>query len=270
MCKASSESPAPRARFRSCDAAGQWRSSAVAHQPQTLGVAVGGEDVIADGLVVAPDRFLAQGGSTVDPRRRAELLAEVEALLVREEPIWNHDETIRNNIFASNRDAQVWGWWATADDRHWPAASHDRKRARGAGLSLEALHITFANNLYDPPPGQSPFRWGAEWNPNKSYTTLDDVRRELNLEQGGRIAGLVMADVLTRDLRVPRDSPALALGAYPKGDVPGVRLGISSLAPRRAAVTDEASPSRSALSGFRRTSSGGPASRWPWPARRTS
>jgi len=37
---------------------------------------------------------------------------------------------------------------------------------------------------------------------------------------------LLVKDDLTRDFRVPPDSPALALGAYPRGDVPGVRLGV--------------------------------------------
>ena len=52
--------------------------------------------------------------------------------------------------------AQVWGWWDTDDGRQWPAASREHGRARGTGLSLETLHITFTSNLYDPPPGQPP------------------------------------------------------------------------------------------------------------------
>ncbi len=144
----------------------------------------------------------------------------------REEPIWNHDEAIRNNVFAANRSAQVWGWWDTDDDRQWPSLSPERKHSRGTGLSLETLHISFASNLYDPPAGQPPVRWGVDWKPNKAYSTLDEVRRELNLEQKGLVARLVVKDDLTRDFRVPPDSPALALGAYPRGDVPGVRLGV--------------------------------------------
>ena len=46
-----------------------------------------------------------------------------------------------------------------------------------------------------------------------------------------------MKDDLTRDFRIPADSPALALGAYPKGDVPGVRLGV--LKPASAAKGDD-------------------------------
>ena len=39
----------------------------------------------------------------------------------KDEPVWNHDSTIRNNVLAYNRDAQTWGWFDISDDRHWPA-----------------------------------------------------------------------------------------------------------------------------------------------------
>ena len=84
----------------------------------------------------------------------------------REEPIWNHDEIIRNNSFAANRDAQVWGWFDTDDGRQWPASSGLHQKAHAQGLSLKALHIQFTGNLYDPPPGQAFFRWGVGWKPN--------------------------------------------------------------------------------------------------------
>ena len=32
-------------------------------------------------------------------------------------------------------------------------------------------------------------------------------------------------DYLARDFRLPAESPALKMGCYPKGDVPGVKLG---------------------------------------------
>ena len=154
-----------------------------------------------------------------------------------EEPIWNHDEVIRNNIFAANRDAQVWGWFDTDDGRQWPVASREHQNVPKNRLSLEALQITFSSNLYDPPTGQPFFRWGVDWKPNRAYSTLEELRRELNVEQGGRIAHLVLKDDLTHDLRVPPDSPALALGAYPKGEVPGVRLGV--LGPGSASRGDD-------------------------------
>ncbi len=144
----------------------------------------------------------------------------------REEPVWNHDEIVRQNSFVANRDAQVWGWFDTDDGRQWPAASPLYQSARNKGPSLESLHIRFADNLYDPPPDQAFFHWGVGWKPNKAYATLEEVRGGLGLEQGGRVAHLVVHDGLTRDLRVPPDSPALALGAYPRGEVPGVRLGV--------------------------------------------
>jgi hypothetical protein len=143
-----------------------------------------------------------------------------------EEPIWNHDEVIRNNVFADNRDAQVWGWFDTEDGRQWPSGSPEHQKAHTSGLSLESLHIAIDGNVHSPPAGQAFFRWGVTWKTNQSYSTLDDLRRELRLEQGGTFANLVVADYNTRDLRVSADSPAMAQGAYPRGEVPGVRLGV--------------------------------------------
>src|SRR5262249_21617434 len=143
----------------------------------------------------------------------------------KEEPVWNHDETIRTNVFAANTHAQVWGWWDVDDDRHWPASSPHRSAIAKDGQSLEALRITFVSNLYDPPAGRPAFRWGVEWKTNRAYDSLESLRADLGFEQGGRIGRFVARDAIVRDLRVAADSPAVALGAYPQGDVPGVRLG---------------------------------------------
>jgi hypothetical protein len=40
-----------------------------------------------------------------------------------ERPVWNHDQLIRRNLILLNHDAQVWGWFDTKDNRHWPASS---------------------------------------------------------------------------------------------------------------------------------------------------
>src|ERR1019366_5814161 len=46
----------------------------------------------------------------------------------REEKIWNHDQVVRHNVFAYNRDAQLRGWFDTNDERHWPAAMQEKKQ----------------------------------------------------------------------------------------------------------------------------------------------
>jgi hypothetical protein len=159
--------------------------------------------------------------------------------------IWNHDHVIRNNVLAYNRDAQTWGWFDISDGRHWPAAlqepgekekgraaqdlaaDYQAKDAAGAptGLSLEKLKITFAGNLYAAQPWQGLFHWGVPWKRHKTYARLEDAQSELKLEAGSRAAEFRFEDYLTRDFRVPADSPALKMGCYPTGDVPGVRLG---------------------------------------------
>ena len=162
--------------------------------------------------------------------------------------IWNHNQLIRNNVMALNRDAQVWGWFDIDDDRHWPAVLQDgvekpKAKASGdlaadyqakntagrpVGLTLEALQITFENNLYGVQPWQGLFHWGTPWRRHKKYAKLADVQAELKLESRSQTADFRVEDYLARDFRVPAESSALKMGCYPKGDVPGVKLGTST------------------------------------------
>ena len=141
----------------------------------------------------------------------------------KSEPVWNHDEIVRSNVFAWNRDAQVWGWFDVSDERHWPKSMQS---APPTGLSLEDLKLTFKENLYCPGPGQDLFNWGVTWKKNKRYEGLDAVQQELSLDGGSKVAEFHVEDYSALDLRVPPDSPAVIMGCYPQGTVPGVRLGI--------------------------------------------
>jgi len=151
----------------------------------------------------------------------------------REHPIWTHDETIRNNVLAYNRDAQVWGWFDIGDQRHWPAAmqvpAEIEREGQGqpAGLSLEKLNLTFQNNVYFAAPNQGLFTWGTAWDEmHRSYASLDEVRADLKLDSGSVVAEPDFADMTSRDFRVPADSPIITKGCYPQGEVPGVKLGV--------------------------------------------
>ena len=57
--------------------------------------------------------------------------------------IWNHDQLIRNNVMALNRDAQVWGWFDVNDGRHWPAVLQDavEKQKGKAAQDLAADYL---------------------------------------------------------------------------------------------------------------------------------
>jgi hypothetical protein len=163
-----------------------------------------------------------------------------------EEWVWNHDETIRHNVLAYNRDAQTWAWWAAGDDRHWPRGQRPASSNRGGSaprtdiageyqsapdagaprdVSLESLEIGFTGNVYSPGPGQELFNWGPAWQRNRRFRGLDEVRNELGLEADSIVVPIQFADYHRRDLRVPPDSPALQMHAYPQGEVPGVTLG---------------------------------------------
>lgn len=160
--------------------------------------------------------------------------------------IWNHDELIRNNVIAFNRDAQTWGWFDIPDGRHWPEAMQEEKEKEAGrpssdiagdykakdpsgapvGLSLEKLNLRFENNLYSCGPGQGLFNWGVTWKRHKRYERLEDVQAELGLEKGSAIGDPGFASLTARDFRVSAASPAIKKGCYPKGEVPGVMLGI--------------------------------------------
>ncbi len=164
-------------------------------------------------------------------------------------PIWNANEIIRNNVIAYNRDAQVWAWFETGDARYWPvglqaamgykpgtqnglldnANDYKAKDRQGVppGLSLEKLNFRFSNNVLTPGDNGALWNWGLPWtNQKRFYTDLNEVRRELKIDEGSVVAPFVFADYHTRDFRVPANNIALKMNAYPRGEVPGVLLGI--------------------------------------------
>jgi hypothetical protein len=139
------------------------------------------------------------------------------------EPVWNHDEVVRNNVIAYNRDAQTWGWFDISDDRLWPAQGKDDN---DNGLSLEKLKLTLRDNLYFTGPGEELFNWGVTWKKNKRYQNLEQVQEELGLEQSSNLAKPAFNDFSALDFRVPAGSPAVKMECYPQGTIPGVKLGI--------------------------------------------
>ena len=154
------------------------------------------------------------------------------------EPVWNHDQIIRQNVLAYNRGAQVWGWFDVPDERHWPKSMQTAPEARPpasekseqapaqpTGLSLENLHLAFEGNLYWPGPGQDLFNWGVTWKRHKRYTDLGELRQDLSIDQRGEVAEFHVQDYPGLDFRVPADSPAVRMDCYPHGEVPNVRLG---------------------------------------------
>jgi hypothetical protein len=140
-----------------------------------------------------------------------------------EESVWNHDEIVRHNVLAFNRDAQLWGWFDMDDERNWPAKTQEQ---HGRPISLESLHFNLSNNIYGAagsPPGGL-FHWGTSWKRNTAWNTPDEVYRAIGLEQNSKIASIQFADYAARDLRVPADSRLLTDDCYPHGTVPEVKL----------------------------------------------
>ncbi len=159
----------------------------------------------------------------------------------KSEPVWNHDQIVRNNVLAWNRDAQVWGWFDVGDERHWPksmqAAPPDGASLVASPSSLEDLNLKFENNLYSPAPGQGLFNWGTAWKKHQYYETLEAVHKELSLDQNSRVAEFHVKDFAALDLRVPADSPAVTMGCYPQGPASPAPPGPNAVKP----VTDRRS-----------------------------
>lgn len=138
-----------------------------------------------------------------------------------EEPIWNHEERIRNNVIAYNRDAQTRGWFDVTDERHWPS----KMQTPAATMSLETLGIAMTQNVYAREDNQPLFIWGTNWRRHQNYQATGVIQSELNLENGSQLVDLKFVAPAKRDLRLPQESPAFEMNCYPVGDVPDVRLG---------------------------------------------
>ena len=161
------------------------------------------------------------------------------------QPVWNHDNVIRNNIIAYNGAVQTAGWFAQQDERHWPKSMqqtapaetdeplHDNARQYTAKddlgqpkhVSLEDLRITMADNVYAAAPGQKLFQWGPAFGRHTVYDSIEGVRRDLAIEIGSVEEELVFAGgCIEMDFRLPPSSTAFKRGCYPRGEVPGVKL----------------------------------------------
>jgi parallel beta-helix repeat protein len=162
-------------------------------------------------------------------------------------PVWNHDQLIRHNLMALNRDAQVWGWFDVKDHRHWPAGraptkptgtatpepgdlagAYTTKSEEGQpqGLTLEKLRLQFERNVYFAAPGQGWFKWGPTWTRHKSYASLREFQSDLGLDAGGQALDPSFADVLQLDFRLRPEIMARVKESYPQGPVPGIMLGV--------------------------------------------
>jgi hypothetical protein len=210
--------------------------------------------IVGNGFAFTPSAWGASAGISISSSpycliERNLLIGNKEGLSLREqkrstpriegssEPVWNHNQTVRNNVFAYNRDAQVWGWFDIDDERHWPKSMQEgavKKQVQTesnsvkglpSGSALADLALVFRDNIYYPGPEQGLFNWGVTWKRNKRYTDLDTVNSELSLEYGSRLADIGIKDFNRLDLRVPMDSPTIRMQCYPQGNVPGVILG---------------------------------------------
>lgn len=162
-----------------------------------------------------------------------------------EEAVWVHDEIVRSNIIAFNRDAQVWGWFDVTDDRHWPSQSRAGSAAAPegtrpgdlaapyggkpglkapGGLTLEKLRLRFEGNVYGAGPGQGWFGWGPPWRRHETYADLESFRR-LGIDSASVVRNLQFTQAAARDFRLSAGQMREVGAAYPRGDVPGAVLG---------------------------------------------
>lgn len=142
-----------------------------------------------------------------------------------ETPIWNHDEVIRRNIIAYNRDAQIWGWFDVKDNRHWPNQSSEHEVA-SKEFTLGKLRLRFVENVYFAGPDQGWFEWGVTWARHKSYARLSDFQTDLGIDVGSRVFAPRFNDLRALDCRLDAEAMAALKDCYPQAQVPGVNLNV--------------------------------------------
>jgi len=159
-----------------------------------------------------------------------------------DQAVWNHDQVIRNNVIAFNRDAQIWGWFDMKDNRHWPSPEgraprvpnkeqsnsqqvRDSTGVPPKSLTLEALRLQFEDNVYWAAPGQGLFQWGTSWGRHEAYTNLLDFQTQLKIDVGSRVVDPGFTDLISRDYRVPPATLGELEKTYPRGPIPGAVLG---------------------------------------------
>ena len=142
-------------------------------------------------------------------------------------PVWNHDQLVRNNILASNRDAQVWGWFDVQDQRHWPAAQQRDADGGPPELNLEKLHLRFEGNVYGVGPGDGGFKWGTAWGRHQYFANLEEFQTALGIDTGSRMSNPDFADPVALDFRLAPEVLAGLKTCYPQGPVPGVLLSVA-------------------------------------------
>lgn len=135
-------------------------------------------------------------------------------------PIWNHDELIRNNTIAFNRDAQIWGWFDVKDNRHWPSSAESKE------LTLEKLNLKFERNIYFALPNQGWFKWGPTWSRHEMYSSLTSFQEKLRIDAKSEAANPGFADLHKLDLRVLKPSDAVR-SSYPRGRISGAMTGFN-------------------------------------------
>ena len=220
--------------------------------------------IVGNGFFHNPGAWGANGGISLSSSpdcviERNILLGNREGLQFREQnrttprigdkrgiPVWNHDNLVRSNVFARNRDLQVGGWFDSKEMHHWPrdkqgegkgAASKEAAadvateyKAGDEGrkppdTTLEGLRLRFEGNLFHREGEQGLLQWGVSWRHHRRWATLEEAQASLGILGGNREAPVPFADPRSLDLRVPAACPAFEMGCYPKGDVTGVVLG---------------------------------------------
>ena len=156
------------------------------------------------------------------------------------EAIWPHDNIVRNNIIAFNTNSQVRGSLLNRE-RLLPAAiqqaliekrivirtantaarENPAQEGQPVGLSLEKLNITVNNNIYWGDSEQDVCQWG-----DLRFKSIGEVNKDLQFESNGRLVDPMFGDWKNLDLRIPAEDPLITMGFYPRGEVPGVKLGV--------------------------------------------
>lgn len=120
--------------------------------------------------------------------------------------ILNRGHAVRNNVVAHSEGHNVALWFDTTFFGPHPRG-HDRNDR--VSEDPKTLKLSFENNLLHTPEGRPNYLYGCSWRPrSKTAATPEEFAKLSGIADSSRVSDPLFTDILARDFRLARESPA--------------------------------------------------------------